>query len=58
MAAAETPRQVAGRAWAQGSLFRCFRCGGNKHTQGRKRIYVRGVPVWVCADCLAAKESA
>lgn len=48
-------RVLPGRAWGVGSAFRCYRCGQNKHTQGRKRIVIRGVPVWVCAECIEAR---
>lgn len=45
-------RVLPGRAWGVGSAFRCFRCGENKHTQGRKRVVKSGVAVWICAQCV------
>lgn len=32
--------------------FRCAKCGGAKMLLGRKRIKVRGMPDWVCSDCV------
>jgi hypothetical protein len=31
--------------------FQCAKCRGAKLLLGRKRIKVRGMPDWVCAEC-------
>jgi len=37
--------------------FRCGVCDGTSTTGGRKRLLVRGVPVYACAACVQVRAA-